>query len=63
MLEVNIEINKREIVSRKVVNQGEKDVDGRTKYLVDGEEVIWHRREDGAVELAQKVLAITEEPE
>lgn len=56
MITVAILINGQPIVARNAVNQGETTADGHTKYLTDSGEVIWHRPEDGAVELSKRLL-------
>jgi hypothetical protein len=56
MLTVAILINGNPIVAKNAVNQIETNGRGETKYLTDSGEIIWHKREDGAVSLAHKLL-------
>jgi len=56
MITVAILINGHPIVAKNAVNQNETDSKGRTKYLTDSGEIIWHERKEGAVALAKKLL-------
>ncbi len=56
MITVAILINGQPIVARNAVNQSEINDEGATKYLTDSGEVIWHKRENGAVALAHQLL-------
>jgi hypothetical protein len=56
MITVAILINGNPIVARNAVNKVETNDKGETKYLTDSGEVVWHKREDGAVKLAHKLL-------
>lgn len=56
MITVAILINGQPIVAKNAVNQTSKDGEGRTKYLTDSGEVLWHKRGDGAVKLAHMLL-------
>lgn len=55
MLTVAILINGNPIVAKNAVNKGTRD-DGMTEYLTDSGETILHKRGDGAVVLARKLL-------
>jgi hypothetical protein len=56
MITVAILINGHPIVARNAVNQKCEDDKGRTKYLTDSGEIIWHDPSDGAVKLAHMLL-------
>ena len=56
MITVSILINDTPIFTRSGRNQLETDDQGRTKYVLDTGDVIWHIRDLGAVELAKKML-------
>ena len=57
MITVSILINGQPIFTRSARNQdNEKDEKGETKYITDAGDVIWHKRCDGAVELAKAML-------
>lgn len=62
MLGISLSINGRGIGKFRVVNTGDKDIQGFTKYEVyqgtDDEvvEAVWHRREQGASELTKRVM-------
>ena len=56
MITVAILINGQPIVAKNAINQAERNEAGETKYLNDAGEVIWHRRDAGAVELAIQLL-------
>jgi hypothetical protein len=56
MITVAILINGQPIVAKNAINQAEENDKGETKYLNDAGEVIWHKRGDGAVALAHKLL-------
>lgn len=55
MLTVAILINGEPIVAKNAVFQGIYE-NGLGKYINDAGEVIWHRREEGAVALAKALL-------
>lgn len=55
MLTVSILINGNPIMARSAVNRGTLP-NGDTLYAVDDGSEITHRREDGAVALAKKLL-------
>jgi hypothetical protein len=48
-------------MGRSAVNSGEKNMDGLTIYKVDDGSTIEHDPDDGAVELAKKILDSIEE--
>jgi hypothetical protein len=56
MITVAILINGNPIVARNATNQGVINENGETKYFTDSGEVIWHKKGDGAVVLAHKLL-------
>lgn len=56
MITVAILLNGNPLVARNAINQAEWNEIGETKYLTDSGEVIWHKREDGAVKLAHRLL-------
>lgn len=58
----SINISGNVLTARSCYNTGDVDDQGRTKYKVDNGEVIWHRRSDGAVELAKKLLETVKDP-
>jgi hypothetical protein len=61
MLEVEVNINReKEIVKVRAVNQQVKNNKGQTKYKLSTGQVVWHKREDGALELAKKMLDVVE---
>lgn len=55
MITVAILINGKPIAARSAINRGTQP-DGRTRYEVDDGGTVLHRREDGAVRLAVKLL-------
>jgi hypothetical protein len=56
MLTVAILINGNPVMARSSQNTGQFDEEGNTLYLVDDGSKIWHKREDGPVALARKLL-------
>jgi hypothetical protein len=56
MITVAILINGNPIVAKNAVNQKRKNEQGETAYKTDSGEIVWHRAEDGAVELAHRLL-------
>jgi hypothetical protein len=56
MITVAILINGHPIVAKNAINQGKQNKKGETKYKTDSGEIIWHKPEDGARELAKKLL-------
>lgn len=56
MIIVQISINHQVIVLRGGTNMSEINKKGETKYQCDTGDIIWHKREDGAVVLAKKLL-------
>lgn len=56
MITVAILINGNPIVARNAINQGRTNESGDTEYLTDAGVTIWHKREDGAVVLAKRLL-------
>ena len=61
MISVAIMINGNPIMARRAVNKVIKDDDNKTKYLVDDGSIIYHNQDDGAVELAIKLLKTIKE--
>jgi hypothetical protein len=55
LITVAILINGQPIVVKTAVNVG-RSKDGAHKYICDGGDIIWHNRDDGAVELARQLL-------
>ena len=62
MITIQILINGVVIFARSARNQLKQDKRGRALYHCDSGQKIWHRREDGAVRLAHKLLDTIEEP-
>lgn len=62
MISVQILINDRVIYNRSAVNQGISPDEINTWYLNDDGKIIKHKREDGAVKLAIKMLKTIKEP-
>ena len=60
MITVAILINGHPILVRSAVNKGEQ-ADGLTRYEVDDGSALFHRRDDGAVPLAIKMLKTIKE--
>lgn len=60
MITVAIFINGKPVTARTAVNQ--RTTDGVTEYKVDDGRVVKHRRTDGAVKLAIKLLEGIKEP-
>jgi len=56
MLSIGLFVNGRLIDRINIVNRVKKNSSGETLYLIDKKYKIYHRREDGARELARKVL-------
>lgn len=56
MITVAILINGHPLVARNARNTGDINEDGQTKYTTDSGDTVWHKREDGAVVLAHKLL-------
>lgn len=56
MITVAILINGNPIMARSAVNKGCKNEKGETRYRCDDGSHIMHKREDGAVKLAKKLL-------
>jgi len=56
MITVAIMINANPIITRSAVNRGQVRDTGITKYHVDDGTTIHHKREDGPVVLAKKLL-------
>jgi predicted Rdx family selenoprotein len=56
MITVAILINGQPIVARNAINRDNKNKKGETEYFTDSGEIVWHRRADGAVALAKKLL-------
>lgn len=61
MITVAILINGEPIMARSAVNTGEMLADGSTVYAVDDGSKVYHRRDDGAVKLAEKLLRTIKE--
>ena len=55
MITVSISINGDPIFARSARNQSVIE-NGKTKYVTDANDVIWHDRDNGAIELAKKML-------
>jgi len=62
MITVTIAINDRVIYARSAINQGIGSDGINTWYLNDDGKIIKHKREDGAVKLAIKMLKTIKEP-
>ena len=62
MITVQILINDHVIYCRSAVNQGIGPDGVNTWYLNDDGKILKHRREDGAVKLAIKMLKTIKEP-
>lgn len=58
MITVAILINGNPLVARNAVNKSEVNDQGETKYLADDGTVVWHKRSDGSVVLAHKLLEL-----
>lgn len=56
MFTVAILVNGQPILARTAVNQTERNDKGETRYRLDSGYDIWHRRSDGAIGLARKLL-------
>jgi hypothetical protein len=56
MITVAILINGHPIVAKNAVNQMQLNDKGECSYLTDAGEIIWHKREAGAVALAHMLL-------
>lgn len=56
MITVAILINGQPIVAKNAINVGKRNKKGETKYICDGGQVIWHKRDAGAVSLAKQLL-------
>ena len=61
MLDIRIQINTRVILRAWCVNQDETNGNGETKYRTNTGEIIWHDPNDGAGELAKKLIDATED--
>jgi len=57
MLSIGLFVNGGLIDRINIVNRAKKNSRGETLYLIDKKYKIWHKREDGARELARKALA------
>ena len=62
MITVAILINGNPLVARNAINTCERDAEGRHGYHTDSGEIVWHRREDGAVVLAHNLPSGTALP-
>ena len=62
MITVVIYINERPILARSARNTGHTNEANETEYHCDTGAIILHKREDGAVELAKKLLNTVKEP-
>lgn len=56
MITVAILINGNLLMARSAVNQAKQNDKGETMYVTDSSEIVWHKREDGALKLAHKLL-------
>ena len=63
MLTVAILVNGNPLMARSATNTLEETADGSHIYLCDTGEKIFHKREDGAVKLAHKLLDTIKEAE
>ena len=61
MISVAIMINGNPIMARSAVNKGIESDDGNVEYLCDDRTIIYHNPDDGAVELAIKLLKTIKE--
>lgn len=61
MISVAIMINGNPIMARSAVNKGIEFDDGNVEYLCDDGTIIYHNPDDGAVELAIKLLKTIQE--
>lgn len=61
MISVSIFINGNPIYTRSAVNQKETSAKGNFKYLLDDGSTLIHKRDDGAVVLAKKMLSTIKE--
>ena len=58
----SVQVNGNVVVARSCRRTDRTDEDGRSIYKVDDGSEVAHYREDGAVELAKKLLNTVEEP-
>lgn len=57
MITVSILINGQPLFTRSARNQDDEQNEKlETKYVTDANDVIWHDRNNGAIELAKKML-------
>lgn len=56
MISVSISINGEPIFARSARNQLITNEKNQTKYVTDADDVIWHERDAGAIELAKLML-------
>lgn len=61
MLTVAILINGHPLMARSAVNTASQNTKGETLYKVDDGSIVAHKREDGAVALAIKLLKTIKE--
>jgi len=61
MITVNILINGKALIARSAVNQLKTDKDGFDTYKTDCGQIIKHKRKDGPVILAKKMLDLVKE--
>ena len=56
MISVSIFVNNNPIFTRSARNLNKHNSKGETAYLVDTGKTIYHKREEGAIELAIRLL-------
>lgn len=56
MITVAILINGQPLLARAATNQGRTNSVGETLYRTDAGVHVWHRRDEGAIALAKKLL-------
>ena len=61
MISVSISINGEAIFARSARNQSTTDDNGKTQYITDAGDVIYHDRDKGAVDLAIEMLKTIKE--
>lgn len=60
MITVSILINAQPIFTRSARNNNSTK-NGKTKYVTDAGDIIWHKRDDGAIDLAIAMLKTIKE--
>jgi hypothetical protein len=56
MITVVVMVNGKPILARSAKNIGEQNENGEDKYEVDTGEIVWHKRDEGAVPLVKMML-------